>query len=220
MPNTPLPDVLPRDPLGLLRAWLEEAIATLGPRNPTAMTLATVDARGRPSARMVLCRGYDAERGSLAFYTDSTSQKGCELARSPRAALVFYWFELDRQVRVEGPVRELTRAEVDAYFSTRPGGAQLASWASEQSQPVDSRETMLKKHLAMGERFGVARDAEAPAAVPTPPRWTGYRVWIERLELWVGQQSRLHDRARWERELLPSGDGFAGGVWRATRLQP
>jgi pyridoxamine 5'-phosphate oxidase len=220
MPGAPLPQPLPENPLGLLRAWLDDAVTTLGPRNPTAMALATIDARGFPSARMVLCRGYDAERGSLVFYTDSTSPKGGELARTPRAAAVFYWYELDRQVRAEGPVTELARSETDAYFATRPGGAQLAAWASEQSRPIASREAMVAKHRAMAERFGIAPDSEAPAGVPTPPHWTGYRLWIERLEFWVGQASRLHDRARYERELARVEGGFRAAPWRSSRLQP
>jgi pyridoxamine 5'-phosphate oxidase len=220
VPNTPLPELLPADPLPLLGAWLDEAIARLADRNPTAMTIATADAEGRPAARMVLCRGYDAERGSLVFFTDSRSQKGRELARRPRAAFVFYWYELDRQVRGEGPVLPVTRAETEAYFATRPGGAQLAAWASEQSEPLASRAALIAMHRAMSERFGVATDAEAPASVPPPPLWTGYRVWLERLEFWVGQASRLHDRARYDRELEPTPSGVRAGPWRATRLQP
>jgi pyridoxamine 5'-phosphate oxidase len=183
MPNAPLPEPLPENPLPLLDAWLREAITTLGARNPTAMTVATADAEGRPSARTVLCRGYDPERGSLVFYTDLRSQKAQELSLRPRAACVLYWYELDRQVRVEGPIRPLARAEVDACFASRPGGAQLAAEASAQSRPLASRADLVERHEAMGRRFGVPTDASAPASVPTPERWGGYRVWIERLEL-------------------------------------
>lgn len=206
----PLPDLLPADPMPLLEQWLAEATAAI--RNAIAMALATVDADGRPAVRMVLCRGVDVRDGWLVFYTDRGSDKGRALAANPRAALVFHWDAFEQQVRVEGPVTPAPDADSDAYWASRPREARVAASASAQSHPVESRAAFL------------ARVAETAARcdgdVPRPDRWGGYRVWAERVELWVGQPARAHDRARWVRTLTPAAEGFRGGPWRATRLQP
>jgi pyridoxamine 5'-phosphate oxidase len=207
--NVPLPEPLPSDPLPLLAAWLDEAAAVA--RNATSMCLATVDPDGRPTARMVICRGFDARAGWVVFYTDRDSDKGAALAAHPRAAAVFHWDALERQIRIEGPVTQAPDADSDAYWASRPRDARVAASASEQSRPLASRAALL------------ARMAEVAARgddVPRPKRWGGYRVWAERVELWVGQPGRAHDRARWTRALTPEGDGFAGGPWSATRLMP
>lgn len=204
----PLPDVLPADPLPIVRAWLDEAATVV--RNASAMTLATVTPEGRPTARMVICRGFDATTGWFVFYTDRESGKGRDLAARPRAALVFHWDSAERQVRVEGPVTEAPDADSDRYWATRPVEARVAAIASRQSQPLASRAALL-------ERVEAAR---APGGTPRPARWGGYRVWAERVELWVGQPARVHDRARWTRALAPEGDGYAPGPWSATRLMP
>jgi pyridoxamine 5'-phosphate oxidase len=204
----PLPDSLPDDPLPLVQAWLDEATAAA--RNATAMTLATVTPDGRPAARMVICRGFDARAGWLVFYTDRESDKGRDLAPSGRAALVFHWDAFERQVRIDGPVTLASDADSDRYWATRPREARVAATASRQSQPLGSRAELLSRVAAAG----------ALAEVPRPPRWGGYRVWCERVELWVGQPARVHDRARWTRTLAPAADGYAGGPWRATRLMP
>jgi pyridoxamine 5'-phosphate oxidase len=205
-----LPEPLPDDPLALLEAWLAEATAAL--RNATAMTLATVTRAGQPSARMVLCRGFDARAGWLVFYTDRESAKGEALAAHPRAALVFHWDAFERQVRIEGPVTLAPDTDSDAYWATRPPDARAAAVASHQSRPLAARADLLARVEA------VARDHAGEA--PRPPRWGGYRVWAERIELWVGQPARIHDRAVWTRALTRGGDDFAGGPWTATRLQP
>ena len=206
----PLPEPLPADPLPLLETWLAEASAAI--RNATAMTLATVDADGRPSARMVIGRGFDARAGWLVFYTDRESAKGRDLEARPSAALVFHWDALERQVRVEGPVTPAPDADADAYWRSRPPDARIAAVASEQSRPVASRAAFLGRMEEAARRFG--DDA------PRPARWVGYRVWAERVELWVGQPARAHDRALWTRTLSRAGDSFIGGPWRSTRLQP
>lgn len=206
----PLPDVLPADPLPLLEQWLGEAIGAI--RNATAMTLATVEPDGRPSARMVLCRGLDVQEGWLVFYTDRESDKGRALAVHPRAAAVFHWDAFERQVRVEGPVTLAPDADSDAYWASRPRDARVAATASAQSHPLDSRAAFLARLAETAARLG--------DELPRPERWGGYRVWAERVELWVGQPARAHDRARWIRALEPVGDGFKGGPWRAARLQP
>jgi pyridoxamine 5'-phosphate oxidase len=204
----PLPDALPADPLPLVRAWLEEAAAVA--RNATAMTLATVTPDGRPAARMVICRGFDAAAGWFVFYTDRESGKGRDLAALPRAALVFHWDGVERQVRVEGPVTQAPDADSDRYWLTRPAEARVAAIASRQSRPLASRADLLARVEA----------ARAAGQTPRPPRWGGYRVWAERLELWVGQPARVHDRARWTRALARADDGYTGGPWDATRLMP
>lgn len=211
---------LPPDPLPVLGAWLDDAVEQLQPHNPTAMTLATVDEQGQPRARMVICRGYDADAGWLVFYTDRSSHKGRELARKPRASLVFYWEPLQRQVRIDGPVSDAPEAQADAYFASRPAGAQLAAWASEQSQALADRAALERRYEQELRRFGLHSDGGGPADVPRPERWGGYRVWIERLEFWVGRTHRLHDRALYTRELEPDGAGWKGGAWQVTRLQP
>jgi pyridoxamine 5'-phosphate oxidase len=206
----PLPALLPEDPLPLLQAWLAEAAATS--RHSTSMTLATVTADGRPAARMVICRGFDPRVGWFVFYTDRESDKGTQLRERPRAALVFHWEALERQVRVDGPVTLVPEADSDRYWSTRPVEARVADSASHQSRPIASRAELLARVAEETQRAG--------DGLQRPPRWGGYRVWAERVELWVGQPARVHDRARWSRELTSTGHGYAGGPWRATRLMP
>lgn len=205
-----LPDPLPADPLPIVAAWLADAAVRV--RNAGAMTLATVDAGGDPTARMVISRGFDAAAGWFVFYTDRDSAKGQHLAARPRAACVFYWEPLGRQIRVEGPVTAAPAADVDRYWNTRPADARIAAIATWQSRPIASRAALLE-HVAMVEQ-------DLGGATPRPDRWVGYRVWAERIELWVSQPARLHDRATWVRKLTPAGDGFAGSAWTATRLEP
>lgn len=207
----PLPEPLPADPLPLVRDWLAEAERTV--RTAGAMALATVDPDGRPSARMVICRGLDLEAGWLVFYSDRDSHKGQALAGHPWAALVFHWAEHERQIRVEGPVTEAPAAQVDAYWRGRPRDANLAAVASDQSRPIPSRAAFLARVEAAARAH--------PGEVPRPARWIGYRVWAERVELWVGQPGRAHDRARWTRPLAAAVEGYrAAGPWTATRLMP
>lgn len=210
----------PADPLPLLRAWLADARAASGQANPDAVALATVDAAGRPSLRMVLCRAADWERGWLGFYTNLASAKARALAERPVAALAFHWDALGRQARVEGPVAHAPHEDADAYFATRPRESQLAAWASDQGQPVASRAALLARFAQAAARFGGLGEAGAPP-VPRPPHWGGYRVFAERVELWVSRPHRLHDRVAWERTLTPDDDdGWRGGPWRAARLMP
>ena len=208
--SAPLPTTLPSDPLPLLADWMAEAAKTA--RSASNMVLATVDPDGRPSARMVICRGFDAARGFIVFYSDRPSRKGVALAKYPRAALVFHWEGLQRQVRIEGPVTEAPDAPTDAYWRSRPLDARIAAVASDQSAPIASREALLAKVAAEAARAG-----DDP---PRPDRWIGYRVWADTVELWVSQPARIHDRAVWRRSLDLAGDGFTGGAWSSTRLQP
>ncbi|MGH7401293.1 MAG: pyridoxamine 5'-phosphate oxidase, partial [Candidatus Rokuibacteriota bacterium] len=187
----PLPEILPADPLPLVAQWFEEARPVV--KTPTAMALATVAGDGRPTVRMVICRGFDAALGWFVFYSDRESAKGRDLAAHPRAALVFHWDVFERQIRVEGPVTHAPEADSDRYWSTRPLEARVAAAASDQSRPIASRQAFLEKIEATKRMHG--------ADVPRPPRWGGYRVWAERVELWVGQPGRAHDRAGWTRAL-------------------
>lgn len=190
------------DPLEQFLHWYQEAQGS-GLRYPNAMAVATATADGRPSVRMVLLRGVD-ERG-FVFYTNLESRKGRELAENPRAALLFYWEPLERQVRIEGRVELVTSAEADAYFATRPKGSQISAWASRQSEPIDSREELERRLAEFAERFG-------SGPVPRPAYWGGYRVVPDAYEFWQGRPDRLHDRFRYERS--------ADGIWVITRLQP
>jgi pyridoxamine 5'-phosphate oxidase len=161
---------------------------------------------------MTICRGFDPTAGWLVFYTDRSSDKGAALAAHPWAACVFHWDVFERQIRLEGPVTLAPDADSDAYWSSRARDARIAATASAQSQPLASLADLLARIAAL--------TSAAAEDVPRPARWGGYRVWAERVELWVGQPARVHDRARWTRTLTPVGDGFKGGAWSSTRLQP
>lgn len=191
------------DPLAALERWIAEAREAEA-QEPTAMTLATVDANGAPQARIVLLKGLDA-RG-LRFFTNYGSDKGRALAANPRAALVFFWPELERQVRVEGSVVKVPEDESEAYFQTRPRASRLGAWASRQSAEIATREELERAERELRERYG--EDAE----IPRPPFWGGYRLSPERVEFWQGRVSRLHDRIDFRRG---TGGGFA-----VRRLQP
>jgi pyridoxamine 5'-phosphate oxidase len=191
------------EPLALFDAWMEEAKGS-EPADPTAMTLATVDADGLPNARMVLLKGVDA-RG-FVFYTNTESQKGRELAAHPKAALVFHWKSLTRQVRVRGPVERVTDADADAYYATRARMSQIGAWASKQSAALESRHAF-EKAVA----FYTAK--HAIGTVPRPPYWSGFRIVPTVMEFWHDRPFRLHDRVEYRRET-------PGGPWLKTRLYP
>lgn len=218
MPNDFLPEPLPEDPLPLLGEWLAHARAHSGQPNPDAMVLATVGEGGNPSARVVLCKQLVAQSGYIVFFTNYQSRKGRELAYRPRAAAVLHWDLLHRQVRIEGPLVYSPEAESDAYFKIRPLASRLGAWASQQSEPLASRATLETQVRNVTERFGIG--TEQSREVTRPPHWGGFRLWIERLELWVEGPGRIHDRAAWQRSLQSRADGFEAGGWSATRLNP
>ena len=191
------------EPLRLWQAWFDEAVKS-EPRDPTAMSLATVDPDGMPDVRTVLLKGVD-QRG-FVFYTNTESNKGRELAANPKAALLFYWKSLNRQVRIRGPVERVTPEEADAYFATRPKGAQIGAWASQQSRPLESR-------LAFEKAVALYAAKYALGAVPRPPHWSGYRIVPIFIEFWHDRPFRLHDRI----EFLRAG---LGEPWTKVRMYP
>ena len=190
------------DPHALFEEWLAEARLS-EPNDPVAMALATADAEGRPSVRMVLMKGHD-ERG-FVFYTNQGSRKGAELAANAQAALLFHWKSLRRQVRIEGAVEPVSAAEADAYFATRARDSQLGAWASDQSRPLDARATFEAAYRDVQRRF-------EGGAVPRPPHWSGYRVAPERIEFWSDRAHRLHERRLFTRS--------ADGGWTEGLLYP
>jgi len=223
-----LPDPLPADPMPLAATWFSQARDEQVQRNFNAMSLATVDADGKPSVRVMLCKEIVTDPGYLVFYSNYRSRKGRELAAHPWAAVVFHWDGLGRQLRVEGPVVHAHASESDDYFATRPWRSRLAAITSEQSAPVASRQLLLEQLRATAGRLGTPDpvtspddDQEPGLRLPRPEHWGGYRLWAVAVELWVEGEYRLHDRARWTRELVPAGSGrFHAEPWRHQRLQP
>lgn len=189
------------DPHAQFARWFADAVAAKVPE-PNAMTLATADAAGRPSARIVLLKGADA--AGFAFYTNQDSRKGRDLAARAQAALLFFWPELERQVRIEGRVEEVPDAIADAYWNSRPRLSRVGAWASPQSSELPDR-------AALEARFEQAEARFPGDAIARPPRWGGYRVVADRFEFWQGRRSRLHDRIVYSR---------AGDAWRIGRLAP
>ena len=190
------------DPLRQFETWLKQAVAANLPE-PNAMTLATATPDGQPSARMVLLKGFDAT--GFTFFTNYEGRKGRELTANPRAALLFFWPQLQRQVRIEGTVQRVSQAESDAYFRSRPLGSRLGAWASAQSEVISGRAVLEERVREIIQRFP---DGE----VPCPPNWGGYRVYPLTIEFWQGRPDRLHDRLRYQR-VQPAG-------WHIERLSP
>ncbi|MBS7698320.1 MULTISPECIES: pyridoxamine 5'-phosphate oxidase [unclassified Chelatococcus] len=191
------------DPFQLFSSWLRDAEAG-EPNDPNAMALATVDSDGLPDLRMVLLKGHDDN--GFVFYTNEESAKGRELTANPRAALLFHWKSLRRQVRVRGPVEVVSDAESDEYFASRPRGSQIGAWASKQSQPLESRFALEKAVASFTAKFGLG-------AVPRPPHWHGFRIVPTAIEFWHDRPFRLHDRIRFSRSTKDA-------PWAKDRLYP
>jgi pyridoxamine 5'-phosphate oxidase len=189
------------EPWTLFQAWLAEASGS-EPNDPTAMALATVDPEGLPDVRMVLLKG--ADENGFVFYTNMESNKGRELAANPKAALVFHWKSLRRQVRARGNVTQVSEAEADAYFASRPRDSRIGAWASQQSRPLESRFAFEKAIAFYAAKYAVGE-------VPRPPYWTGFRIAPDSIEFWQDRPFRLHDRVVFTR---------ADGAWTRTRLYP
>ncbi|MFT3686607.1 MAG: pyridoxal 5'-phosphate synthase [Phycisphaerales bacterium] len=233
--NQTLPAQLPAEPFTLLTEWMHAAAgnnnaAKKTQPNPNAMTLATVDGAGMPSVRIVLARAIDPAKGVVTFYTNYRSAKGRAIGDEPgaRVALGFFWDHLDRQVCIRGLAARSPASESDAYFRSRPVTSRIAAWASNQSEPITSRDQLLHQNEEAEQRFGYRKGMspaeEAELVVPRPSWWGGIRVYVQSVQLWLGSTERLHDRAEWSRELSPAEidgvPGFTGGSWRSTRLQP
>jgi pyridoxamine 5'-phosphate oxidase len=193
---------LDSSPFRQFQKWFEEALKA-DPVYANAMTLATANRGGKPSARMMLLKGFD-ENG-FVFYTNSESNKGEDLSQNPRAALVFWWSQLERQVRIEGRVEKVSDEEADSYFKTRPKGSQLGAWASQQSRVIRSREVLDNRMEELEAKYN-------NVDVPRPPYWLGYRLSPESIEFWQGRPNRLHDRLRYRL--------VKDGTWIIERLAP
>lgn len=193
---------LDANPFAQFRTWFDQAV-TAQLEEPNAMTLATATREGRPSARMVLLKGFDAQ--GFVFYTNYESRKARELAENPLAALVFFWVGLERQVRIEGRIEPVASHESDTYFASRPVGSQVGAWASHQSQVIPDRETLERRAQELSAQY-------AGQDIPRPPFWGGYRVVPETMEFWQGRPSRLHDRLRYRR--------LEDARWQIERLSP
>ncbi len=192
-----------RDPFALFRQWMAEA-AKSEVNDPEAMTLASVDESGLPDARIMLCKGAD-ERG-FVFYTNAESAKGRELAATPKAAVLFHWKSLRRQVRARGAVARIPDNESDAYFASRPRASRIGAWASQQSRPLESRAKLLQAVAVLAAKFGIGD-------IPRPPYWGGYRLSPTEIEFWQDVQFRLHDRVLFKR-------AREGEPWSRERLFP
>lgn len=215
-----LPEPLPTDPMPLFHEWFREAAARRAQPNPDSMIVATTANSGEPSARVVLCKRIDVDAGYVVFFTNYQSRKGRELAARPRAAAVLHWDAMHRQVRIEGPVVRSPDSESDQYFASRALDSRVAAWASAQSEPLASRDTLLQRVREFETRFGIAPGA-TNGTVPRPPHWGGHRLWIDTIELWTEGAHRVHDRAVWRRSLRRADEySFAGDAWHSTRLNP
>ena len=225
-----LPEVLPAEPFGLFLEWFEQAQHAGEVPNPNAMTLATVDPDGKPSARIVLCKAVEPARGAIVWYSNYRSRKGLALEANPRAAAVFHWDKAERQVRVEGVVFKTSTQESDAYFASRAWESRVGAWASHQSQPIESRQALMEQvaQTIIDQNIDIAAAVRGdPVEIPRPPFWGGYRLVVLRIELWAGSTGRIHDRAVWEREYRAADADISSGVnpsmvspWKATRLAP
>lgn len=223
-----LPDVLPVDPMHWADGWLKEATAAGVQRNPDAMTIVSVGAGNRPSARMVLCKQFVPDPGYLVFFTNYRSRKVREFDTNPAAAVVFHWDALGRQIRIEGDVVRSPEKESDDYFASRGWGSRLGAWGSDQSEPVASRDGLVRQirdragklglELAPGSTLQV--DGPVPD-IARPPHWGGLRLWASAIELWIEGADRIHDRGRWTRNIVrTSAHAFTVSPWSGNRLQP
>lgn len=214
-----LPDPLPADPMPMFASWFSDARTRQVQPNPDAMVLATVGENAAPSARVVLCKRLVADQGFIVFFTNYDSRKGRELAAQPRAAAVFHWDTMHRQVRLEGPILRSPAPESDQYFATRAFESRVGAWASKQSEPLASRAELTEQVREVMRRLGIGPGAQGE--VPRPPHWGGFRLWVDTIELWAEGAGRIHDRAQWRRTLTKKDEfTYSGGLWTATRLNP
>lgn len=223
-----LPDDLPSDPMHWADAWLKEAMAARTQPNPNSLTIASVGPDSQPSARVVLCKDFVPDPGYLVFYTNYRSMKSVELTANPHAAALMHWDVLGRQIRIEGTVVRSPEEESDAYFATRDWGSKLGAWGSDQSASIPSHEALVAQIRQRAADLGIKLGADTQTLsndniphIPRPPHWGGFRLWANAIELWISGKSRIHDRARWRRDIVRSSEHtFSTTPWTGTRLQP
>ncbi len=210
------------------KAWLDEAVEKAVQRNPNSMTAITVNEKGQPSGRVVLCKDFVTDPGFVVFYTNYESDKARHVKANNQIALVFHWDGFGRQVRLEGEAVRSPAEESDSYFKSRDWGSQLGAWGSDQSSPIESRAALVAQVARRAVKLGVgaAKNLKSIAnsdrpVIQRPPHWGGFRVWPRRMELWIEGTDRIHDRARWDRSLVRNDDdSFTTGEWTGLRLQP
>jgi len=223
-----LPDTLPSNPMHWAEAWLNDARDKQLRRNPNSMTIVTLSADNRPSARVVLCKEFVPDPGYLVFHTNYRSRKVRDINVNPNVAVVFHWDGPGRQIRLEGVAVRSPTEESDAYFRTRDWGARLGAWGSDQSEELDSREVLIAQIRQRAVELGIelGSDTQTLASenepdIPRPPHWGGIRVWPNSIELWKDGADRIHDRALWKRILVRASEHtFTATPWAGTRLQP
>jgi pyridoxamine 5'-phosphate oxidase len=218
--NAFLPEPLSPEPFTLFTEWYDTAHRKRLQPNPNALVLATVDSKGEPHARVVLCKHLVSDPGYIVFFTNYHSHKGEHLTAHERAAAVFHWDALHRQVRMSGPAIKSPVEESDAYFNVRPLSNRIGAWASLQSKPLTSRAQLAQQVAEVEKRFGVSSQ-DKEGSIPRPPHWGGFRLWPDTVELWLEGPGRVHDRAVWTRKVERRDEfTFNCGVWTATRLNP
>ena len=223
-----LPDDLPSDPMHWADAWLQEAQAAKVQRNPNSMTLSTVGPDARPTSRVVLCKDFVAEAGYLVFYTNYRSQKSIDMAANPHVAALLHWDALGRQIRIEGTAVRSPAEESDTYFASRDRGSQLGAWGSDQSETIESHAALVEQIRQRATDLGLALDADSQVLagddlprIARPEHWGGFRLWASTVELWIEGGNRVHDRARWQRDIVRASEHeFSTTPWCGVRLQP
>ena len=218
-----LPDILPDSPFSIFKSWFDQAMSERLSPNPNAMNLATVHSDGCADARTLLCKSIDVDAGSIMFYTNYNGMKGQQLTGNPNASGTIHWDHYERQVRIRGTAVKATEAQSDAYFASRAIESRLGSWISDQSKPIESRDELLEKVVEVIDQLGIdAADLmnAKDIVIPRPPHWGGFHLHAHTLELWSAGTGRIHDRARWTREIKIEGDQVSAGDWSSTRLQP
>ena len=212
-----------KNPVFILKEWMNEVVQSEIQPNPTSMSLSTTDSQGCPNSRMVLCKEINEALGYLVFYTNYKSSKSKEIELNNRCSALFHWDTFGYQIRVRGAISKSPEDESNNYFATRDLGSQISAWASNQSQDVEDRKSMDNRFQKIMEKFNI-KDKDLKSSIikiPRPDFWGGYRIWISEIELWLNQKDRFHDRLFFKRTLIKASSGFkASSDWVVTRLQP
>ncbi len=218
-----LPDILPDSPFPLFKRWFDQAMSEKLVPNPNAMILSTIHSDGCADARTLLCKSINVDEGSIMFYTNYNGMKGQQLESNPNASGTIHWDQYERQFRIRGTAIKATEEQSDAYFASRALESRLGAWISDQSQPIESREALLSKVVDVIDELGIdASDLmnRKDIEIPRPPHWGGFHLHAHTIELWSAGTGRIHDRARWTRELNVENNQAITGPWSSTRLQP